>query len=376
LRVRIPIAAFAAALGLWAWNSDQGWGLPLPPLPRMPSVGGGLPRNAMGPVGGSEPPRGISVPGAIGGLERRSGAISRPGQAAGIGGPGGIAGPRRSQATSGPGSFREPSHLRGLGGLGSLARSGAVPGKFSTAAVNRRSLANQGNQVRRNYNHYDCFHGHWWGRHSGAWRAARWAEAVAYYRTATWDDCYGYGGYYAEPYYYDYGSNVIYEGDNVYVNGDPVATQEEYTQQAITIADTGRQARAAEDEEWLPLGIFAIIQREQANGNYLFQLAVNRSGIIRGNYYDALSDTNLPVYGAVDEKTQRAAWTIGERKASFFEAGFANLAEPETTILVHFGKERTLQWTLVRIDPSAEPDSALLIGSCRAMTNAARGHAA
>jgi len=72
---------------------------------------------------------------------------------------------------------------------------------------------------------------------------------VAYYRTATWDDCYGYGGYYAEPYYYDYGSNVIYEGDNVYVNGDPVATQEEYTQQAITIADTGRQARAAEDEE-------------------------------------------------------------------------------------------------------------------------------
>ena len=34
-----------------------------------------------------------------------------------------------------------------------------------------------------------------------------------------------------------------------------------------------------------------MIQGEQANGNDLFQLAVNKSGVIRGNYYNALSDT-------------------------------------------------------------------------------------
>ena len=152
-----------------------------------------------------------------------------------------------------------------------------------------------------------------------------------------------------EPVYYDYGSNVVYEGDNVYVNGDAVATQEQYAQQATTIADTGKQAEATKDEEWLPLGVFAMIQGEQANGNDLFQLAVNKAGVIRGNYYNALSDTTLPVYGSVDKKTQRAAWTVGDRKEPIFEAGIANLTKSETTMLVHFGKDRTQQWTLVRI---------------------------
>ncbi len=154
----------------------------------------------------------------------------------------------------------------------------------------------------------------------------------------------------AEPVYYDYGSNVVYEGDSVYVNGDAVGTQEQYAQQATTIADTGKQARATKEEEWLSLGVFAMIQGEQVNGNDLFQLAVNKSGVIRGNYYNALSDTTLPVYGSVDKKTQRAAWTVGDRKEPVFEAGLANLTKSETTMLVHFGKDRTQQWTLVRID--------------------------
>ena len=34
-----------------------------------------------------------------------------------------------------------------------------------------------------------------------------------------------------------------------------------------------------------------------------------------------------------------------------YETGVGNLAEPETTMLVHFGKERTQQWTLVRLEP-------------------------
>ena len=154
------------------------------------------------------------------------------------------------------------------------------------------------------------------------------------------------GGYSdSQPVYYDYGSNVVYEGDSVYVNGDAVGTQEQYAQQATTIADTGKQAQATEEEEWLALGVFAMIQGEQVNGNDLFQLAVNKSGVIRGNYYNALSDTTLPVYGSVDKKTQRAAWTVGDRKEPVFEAGIANLTKSETTMLVHFGKDRTQQWT-------------------------------
>ena len=67
--------------------------------------------------------------------------------------------------------------------------------------------------------------------------------------------------------------------------------------------------------------------------------------------YNALSDTTQPVYGSADKNTQRAAWTVGDRTEPIYEAGFANLTKAETTMLVHFGKDRTQQWTLVRVEP-------------------------
>jgi hypothetical protein len=154
--------------------------------------------------------------------------------------------------------------------------------------------------------------------------------------------------------YYDYGSNVVYEGDTFYVNGDSVGTQEQYAQQAIGIADAGKQAGASKEEEWLSLGVFAMVQGERTDSNDLFQLAVNKAGTIRGNFYNVLSDTTLPVNGAVDKKSQRAAWTVGDRKEVIYEAGFANLTKSETAMLVHFGKDRTQQWSLIRIDAPEE----------------------
>jgi hypothetical protein len=154
--------------------------------------------------------------------------------------------------------------------------------------------------------------------------------------------------------YYDYGSNVVYEGDSVYVDGTSVGTQEEYAQQAIVVADTGKQAEASKEAEWLSLGVFAMVQGERTDSNDLFQLAVNKAGTIRGNFYNVLTNSTLPVYGAVDNKTQRAAWTVGDQKEPIYEAGFANLTKSETTMLVHFGKDRTQQWTLIRVDLPAE----------------------
>src|SRR5262249_34416943 len=86
-----------------------------------------------------------------------------------------------------------------------------------------------------------------------------------------------------------------------------------------------------------------------AKSTNIFQLAVNKDGIIRGNYYNAMTDTTEVVYGSVDKKTQRAAWTVGDRKTPVFEAGIANLTKDETSMLVHFSKENTQQFTLIRI---------------------------
>jgi hypothetical protein len=235
-----------------------------------------------------------------------------------------------------------------------VARSNRTAGKSNTRAVNQQTLVNQGNLCRNNFHHHHCFHGNWWGRYPGAWRAAAWTTAAAVWGAAAWGSCATFCGYPAEPTYYDYGSNVVYEGDAVYVNGDSVGTQEQYAEQAITLADTGKQAEASKDEEWLSLGVFAMIQGEEADSNDLFQLAVNKAGTIRGNFHSVLSDTTMPVYGSVDKKTQRAAWTVGDRKEPIYEVGFANLTRSETTMLVHFGKDRTQQWTLIRIDQPAE----------------------
>ena len=77
--------------------------------------------------------------------------------------------------------------------------------------------------------------------------------------------------------------------------------------------------------------------------------------MLRGNYYSVVTDMNLPVYGSVDAKTQRAAWTVGGQKGTVYETGIGNLTEPQTTMLVHFGKDRTQQWTLVRLE---QPEDA------------------
>jgi hypothetical protein len=64
---------------------------------------------------------------------------------------------------------------------------------------------------------------------------------------------------------------------------------------------------------------------------------------------DDVADNTMPVYGSVDPKSQRAAWSIGEKKEIVFEAGLNNLTQNETTLLVHYGKVRTQQMMLVRL---------------------------
>jgi hypothetical protein len=39
---------------------------------------------------------------------------------------------------------------------------------------------------------------------------------------------------------------------------------------------------------------------------------------------DALTDTTLPVYCSVNKRSQRAAWTVSERKDTVYETGIAN----------------------------------------------------
>ena len=99
----------------------------------------------------------------------------------------------------------------------------------------------------------------------------------------------------------------------------------------------------------MPLGVFSLVQGEQTDSNTMFQLAINKSGAIAGNYYSVLTGSALPVHGAVDKKTQRVAWTVGDNKTTLYDAGISSLTQDEAPLLLHFGKDRTQQWMLVRL---------------------------
>jgi hypothetical protein len=167
-----------------------------------------------------------------------------------------------------------------------------------------------------------------------------------------WGALAGYGGYGSEPAYYDYGTTAVYEGDSVYVNGDTTATPEQYATQASAIADAGQTASPGKDDDVLTLGVFGMVQGDETTATQIFQIKLNKQGLISGEYYNATTDQTSPIAGSVDKKSQRAAWTIADKKMPVYEAGVANLTKAETTMMVHFSKDRSQQFTLVRIDPS------------------------
>jgi hypothetical protein len=208
--------------------------------------------------------------------------------------------------------------------------------------------------VRTNFTHWDMYGRGWYGRYPGAWHAAGWAAGAAW-RPCTWGTCATYFGYAATPpVYYNYGTNVVYQDGNVYVNGNDMGTSQQYYDQAENLASTGTQAEAPSDGQWMPLGVFALTKSDQTKSNVSIQLAVNKQGIIRGNYTDTATNKNQAVQGSVDKKTQRVAFTVGDNTADVIETGLYNLTKDEAPCLIHFGSERTEQWLLVRLqNPNA-----------------------
>ena len=153
---------------------------------------------------------------------------------------------------------------------------------------------------------------------------------------------------------YDYGSNVTYQNNNVYVNGYDAGTSQQYYDSAEKLASAGAEAKASPEGDWLPLGVFAFTKPDQTSSDVSIQLAVNKQGVIRGNYTDNKTDKTQVIQGSVDKKTQRVAFTIGGDKTEVLEVGLYNLTKEEAPVLVHFGADRTEQMLLVRLKKPSE----------------------
>jgi hypothetical protein len=203
----------------------------------------------------------------------------------------------------------------------------------------------------------------WCGWHYGYGFNARpwryWWTVPTYAACVSWFRWSAPAGVWSEPVYYDYGSggNVTYDNDNVYINGEQVATADEFAQSAADLATVAPPASEEEEEmsEWMALGTFALTTGEQdVDPTRVVQLAVNKDGVISGTLYNIQTDNTQTVQGQVDKETQRVAFRVGESQSSVIETGLYNLTQNEVPLLVHYGTEKVENWMLVRMEEPAE----------------------
>src|SRR4030095_13984710 len=81
-------------------------------------------------------------------------------------------------------------------------------------------------------------------------------------------------------------------------------------------APPGPKPDAPADGDWLPLGVFALTKTGETKSDVSIQLAVNKQGILRGNYTDTVTNQTQVVHGSVDKSTQRVAFTVGDNRAT------------------------------------------------------------
>lgn len=203
--------------------------------------------------------------------------------------------------------------------------------------------------VRNSFNASNVYRPQWWVSHPETWVPVGWIAGAAWH-TTPWEQLVSFCGYGdAAPISYDYGVNVTAQNGNVLVDGQNVGSTSDFSQQAANIAQYGNAALASPSDKWMPLGVYAMVRDEHQHPQFIVQLAINPQGILRGNYIDELTESTLPIRGAVDKPTKRAAWTVGSNKQTVMEAGLSDLIDPETPALIH-KNGKTDHWLLVRLD--------------------------
>lgn len=308
--------------------------------------------------------------------------------------------------------------------------------------IDNNHLSNQGTSIRNNFNHdnfnhndfnrnvynnnvnvnrygYNGYHGYGYGYHGyggwgyhgyyggwgypGGWYAPGWSPASAwtFMGVSTLTSFLGLGMMESALASNNGGggggnsvTNITYQGDNVYMNGQPVATSQQYYQQAQQLASTATAPQsyvngytAATDpgdttgsaaqadgsasgqsdsqtyqpadanEQWQALGVFALAEPGQTDSNMLLQLAINQKGIVRGNYTNQLTNEHSQIYGALDKKNQRISWTIGSNNSTVFDTRLGDLVKDDSQVLVHYGPSNTKTMALIRLPAPKESDN-------------------
>jgi hypothetical protein len=117
--------------------------------------------------------------------------------------------------------------------------------------------------------------------------------------------------------------------------------------QSVLVLPAGHQnAVGPADSDWLPLGVFAVVPpgtQDTAQAHNYQQLAVDRQGVIKGNFYDTISGTVQPITGTVDRTALVASWTVGTNGSRFTAPRELFAGQSRTVSMSSGGQSRNLE---------------------------------
>lgn len=280
------------------------------------------------------------------------------------------ANPNRAQYWGNWGTSARNSFLGGYGGYGGYYGGSPL---FNYGFWNARSLiglglGGYGYGLGGGYGGGLGGYGGLGGGYGGWWGYQPW---LGYQPWSYWYGNPGWGGLtsmfsgygWNQPYYYDYGpgGNVVYSGNQVLVNGQPVGTPTDYSLTAAQLATVDpATVGQTKPQDWMALGTFTLSTAEdERDPARVMQLAINKEGLISGTMFNKKTEKTYTVQGRVDKETQRVAFTIGNSTDLVLETGIFNLTQQETPVLAHLGPDKTATYLLARLpEPKQESEPA------------------
>jgi len=186
-----------------------------------------------------------------------------------------------------------------------------------------------------------AFTSDWYAKHPQAWRPAK--SQADWWKTADVATITAWLGQPVQP-VMAAGAEADNAGAVVNAGGADVGAD---GLRSVLVLPAGHQnAVGPADSDWLPLGVFAVVPpgtQDTAQAHNYQQLAVDRQGAIKGNFYDTLSGTIQPITGTVDRTALNASWTVGTNGSRFTAPMHVFAGQSRTVSVSSGGQPRDLE---------------------------------
>lgn len=180
----------------------------------------------------------------------------------------------------------------------------------------------------------------WYEHHPQAWHHHHHHDHDAW-QVATAAAVVGWLGWQVQPYY---NPTIVYEPIPV----ETVIVEDQASDVAVNQTTATTVSDAA--DEWLTLGAYTLRTGSGDPGTRILQLAVDREGHVRGNYFDMITNAAHNVYGLIDEHTQQVRWTLESNRQLTFVATLDQLTRSLGVVHVQLPGGERQQWQLVRME--------------------------